>query len=153
MRLVFAGTPAVALPALAALADSRHELMGVLMSQAAQHGTTIVMSSHVVAELEDSCDHLLLIGGGRVRLDGEIDELLETHARVSASADTVLAPHTVVESRTTGRQLSALIRPTAPLPADWRTSTPSLEELVLSYLRNPGAAGKTAVSGAEEVSA
>ncbi|CAM5732965.1 ABC transporter ATP-binding protein OS=Streptomyces microflavus OX=1919 GN=Smic_42730 PE=4 SV=1 [Streptomyces microflavus] len=47
---------------------ARHELMGTLMSQAAQHGTTIVMSSHVVAELEDSCDHLLLVGGGRVRL-------------------------------------------------------------------------------------
>jgi ABC-2 type transport system ATP-binding protein len=118
---------------------ARHELMGVLMSQAAQHGTTIVMSSHVVAELEDSCDHLLLIGGGRVRLAGEIDDLLETHARVSAAADTDLAPHTVVESRTTGRQLTALIRPAAPLPADWRTGTPSLEELVLSYLRNPEA--------------
>ncbi|MFF5499912.1 ABC transporter ATP-binding protein [Streptomyces aquilus] len=118
---------------------ARHELMGVLMSQAAQHGTTIVMSSHVVAELEDSCDHLLLIGGGRVRLAGEIDDLLETHARVSAAADADLAPHTVVESRTTGRQLTALIRPAAPLPADWRTGTPSLEELVLSYLRNPEA--------------
>ncbi|SNX62212.1 ABC-2 type transport system ATP-binding protein [Streptomyces sp. TLI_55] len=118
---------------------ARHELMGVLMSQAAQHGTTIVMSSHVVAELEDSCDHLLLIGGGRVRLAGEIDDLLETHARVSAAADTDLAPHAVVESRITGRQLTALIRPAAPLPADWRTGTPSLEELVLSYLRNPEA--------------
>lgn len=116
---------------------ARHELMGVLMSQAAQHGTTIVMSSHVVAELEDSCDHLLLIGAGRVRLTGEIDELLETHARVTTSADTDLGPHTVVESRATGRQLSALIRPAAPLPADWRATAPSLEELVLSYLRNP----------------
>ncbi|NUS76835.1 MAG: ABC transporter ATP-binding protein [Streptomyces sp.] len=130
---------------------ARHELMGVLMSQAAQHGTTIVMSSHVVAELEDSCDHLLLIGGGRVRLAGEIDELLETHARVSTTADTDLAPHTVVESRTTGRQLTALIRPAAPLPADWRTGTPTLEELVLSYLRNPGAATPaTAVKSREE---
>ncbi|KUN21091.1 ABC transporter ATP-binding protein [Streptomyces antibioticus] len=132
---------------------ARHELMGVLMSQAAQHGTTIVMSSHVVAELEDSCDHLLLIGGGRVRLAGDIDALLETHARVSAAADTDLAPHTVVESRTTGRQLSALIRPAAPLPADWRTGTPSLEELVLSYLRNPEAkaAGAPAKSPEESV--
>jgi ABC-2 type transport system ATP-binding protein len=132
---------------------ARHELMGVLMSQAAQHGTTIVMSSHVVAELEDSCDHLLLIGGGRVRLNGEIDELLETHTRVSAAADTVLDPHTVIESRTTGRQLSALIRPAAPLPADWRTSTPSLEELLLSYLRNPEATGKAGAASAKEVSA
>lgn len=118
---------------------ARHELTGVLMGQAAEHGTTIVMSSHVVAELEDSCDHLLLIGGGRVRLAGETDDLLAAHARVSAPAGTDLAPHAVVESRTTGRRLSALLRPAGPLPGDWRTGTPSLEELVLSYLRNPGA--------------
>ncbi|WP_181807567.1 ABC transporter ATP-binding protein [Streptomyces shenzhenensis] len=118
---------------------ARHELMGVLMVQAAQHGTTIAMSSHVVAELEDSCDHLLLIGGGRVRLAGEIDDLLAAHTRVTADADADLAVHTVVESRTAGRQLSALIRPAGPLPGDWRTDTPSLEELVLGHLRNPAA--------------
>lgn len=130
---------------------ARHELMGTLMARAAQYGTTIVMSSHVVAELEDSCDHLLLVGGGRVRLAGEIDDLLAAHTRVHASAETsaaapadsALAPHTVVESRTTGRQLSALVRPAGPLPAGWRTATPSLEELVLAYLRNPQAAPLT----------
>ncbi|MER6956511.1 MULTISPECIES: ABC transporter ATP-binding protein [unclassified Streptomyces] len=127
---------------------ARHELMGTLMAQAAQYGTTIVMSSHVVAELEDSCDHLLLVGGGRVRLAGEIDDLLAAHARVSATVPgddspaqaPELAPHTVVESRVTGRQLTALVRPAGPLADGWRTSTPSLEELVLAYLRNPQAA-------------
>ncbi|MEU2898053.1 ABC transporter ATP-binding protein [Streptomyces sp. NPDC001273] len=132
---------------------ARHELMGVLMGQAAEHGTTIVMSSHVVAELEDSCDHLLLIGGGRVRLTGEIDELLAAHTRVSAPAETGLAPHTVVESRTTGRQLSALLRPAGELPGDWRTGTPSLEELVLSYLRNPGAPALTPAPDTTETAA
>ncbi|MFJ9717713.1 ABC transporter ATP-binding protein [Streptomyces sp. NPDC101213] len=123
---------------------ARHELMGTLMAQAAQHGTTIVMSSHVVAELEDSCDHLLLIGGGRVRLAGEIDDLLDAHARVSAPAPSAeagaLAAHTIVESRVTGRQFTALLRPSGPLAAGWRRTAPSLEDLVLAYLRNPGAA-------------
>ncbi|MDQ0581917.1 ABC transporter ATP-binding protein [Streptomyces rishiriensis] len=143
---------------------ARHELMGTLMARAAQYGTTIVMSSHVVAELEDSCDHLLLVGGGRVRLAGEIDDLLAAHTRVSTTAGSTgptadgspdgsadstpgglpeLAPHTVVESRVTGRQLTALVRPAGPLADDWRTSTPSLEELVLAYLRNPQAAPLT----------
>jgi ABC-2 type transport system ATP-binding protein len=125
---------------------ARHELMGTLMARAAQYGTTIVMSSHVVAELEDSCDHLLLVGGGQVRLAGEIDDLLAAHARVSApteSTATDLAPHTVVESRVTGRQLTALVRPAGPLADGWRTSAPSLEELVLAYLRNPQAAPLT----------
>jgi ABC-2 type transport system ATP-binding protein len=120
---------------------ARHELMGTLMAQAAQHGTTIVMSSHVVAELEDSCDHLLLVGGGRIRLAGEIDELLAAHARVSAPSESAeLSPHTVVESRVTGRQLTALLRPAGPLTDTWRPAPVSLEDLVLAYLRNPKAA-------------
>ncbi|MEU5281808.1 ABC transporter ATP-binding protein [Streptomyces asoensis] len=160
---------------------ARHELMGTLMAQAARYGTTIVMSSHVVAELEDSCDHLLLVGAGRVRLAGEIDDLLAAHTRVSTLADPArtapadasadgpttgspdgsptgapdgpatgapgspgvvpeLAAHTVVESRVTGRQLTALVRPGGPLADGWRTSAPSLEDLVLAYLRNPQAA-------------
>ncbi|GAA2198650.1 ABC transporter ATP-binding protein [Streptomyces bangladeshensis] len=123
---------------------ARHELMGTLMAQAAQYGTTIVMSSHVVAELEDSCDHLLLVGGGRIRLAGEIDDLLAAHLRVSGAAQSAgLGAHTVVESRVTGRQISALIRPAGPVPADWRTSAPSLEDLVLAHLRNPEAPALT----------
>ncbi|MFH9663016.1 ABC transporter ATP-binding protein [Streptomyces sp. NPDC017248] len=123
---------------------ARHELMGTLMAEAAQYGTTIVMSSHVVAELEESCDHLLLVGAGRIRLAGDIDELRAAHLRVSGPAEAALPdPHTVVESRVTGRQLTALIRPAGPLTGDWRTSAPSLEELVLAHLRNPGAPGLT----------
>ncbi|MFE9626500.1 ABC transporter ATP-binding protein [Streptomyces sp. NPDC006527] len=133
---------------------ARHELMGTLMAQAAQHGTTIVMSSHVVAELEDSCDHLLLVGGGRIRLAGEIDELLAAHARVSAPSESAdLTPHTVVESRVTGRQTSALLRPSGRLPDAWRPMPPSLEELVLAYLRNPQAAPLVPATPAEETAA
>ncbi|KOV66393.1 ABC transporter ATP-binding protein [Streptomyces sp. MMG1121] len=133
---------------------ARHELMGTLMAEAAQYGTTIAMSSHVVAELEDSCDHLLLVGDGRIRLAGEIDELRAAHRRVSGAADTAaLGAHTVVESRTTGRQLTALIRPAGPVTGDWRTSVPSLEELVLAHLRNPEAPALTTAPAVPEESA
>ncbi|MFD7134209.1 ABC transporter ATP-binding protein [Streptomyces sp. NPDC059894] len=129
---------------------ARHELMGTLMAQAAQHGTTIVMSSHVVAELEDSCDHLLLVGGGRIRLAGEIDDLLAAHARVSGPSDSAdLSRHTVVESRVTGRQLTALLRPAGSLPEAWHPTSPSLEELVLAYLRNPRAESLVPAPSAE----
>ncbi|WP_406331138.1 ABC transporter ATP-binding protein [Streptomyces sp. NBC_00203] len=118
---------------------ARHELMGVLMAEAAQHGTTVVMSSHVVAELEGSCDYLLLIGGGRVRLAGDLDDLLAAHTLTTGPVRD-LASHTVVESRTTGRQLTALIRPRGPLlPTDGNPATPSLEELLLAHLRSPEA--------------
>ncbi|MET7478547.1 ABC transporter ATP-binding protein [Streptomyces sp. NPDC005648] len=132
---------------------ARHELMGVLMAQAAQYGTTIVMSSHVVAELEGSCDHLLLVGEGRIRLAGDIDDLLEAHTRVSCLAGTSLDPHTVVESRTTGRQLTALIRTSGPLPEGLTAAAPSLEELILSYLRGPGAPDDTTTPAAHQKAA
>ncbi|MFE8947691.1 ABC transporter ATP-binding protein [Streptomyces sp. NPDC007856] len=133
---------------------ARHELMGTLMAQAAQYGTTIVMSSHVVAELEDSCDHLLLVGGGRIRLAGEIDDLLTAHVRVTGAADSArLDAHAVVESRVTGRQLTALLRPAGPLPADWRATPPTLEELVLAHLRNPEAPALTTAPAVTEESA
>ncbi|MGI5401307.1 ABC transporter ATP-binding protein [Streptomyces sp. CA-135486] len=125
---------------------ARHELMGILMGTAAQYGTTIVLSSHLIAELADSCDYLLLIGDGRARLAGDIDDLLAAHTLITGPAretptGTVcdLGPNTVVVSRTTGRQLTALIRPAGPLPDDWQTSEPSLEELVLAHLRSPAA--------------
>lgn len=48
-----------------------------------------------------------------------------------------LAPHLTVESRTTGRQVTALVRPSGPLPSDWRPRSLSLEALILAHLRNP----------------
>ncbi|MFE4577445.1 ABC transporter ATP-binding protein [Streptomyces chartreusis] len=118
---------------------ARHQLMATLMADAAEHGTTVVMSSHVVAELDGSCDHLLLLGAGRVRLAGPLDDLLAAHRLVTGRADASLDSHTVIESRTTGRQLTALIRPAGPLDSGWQATAPTLEELVLAHLRAPQA--------------
>ncbi len=131
---------------------ARHQLMGTLMADAAEHGTTIVMSSHVIAELEGSCDHLLLVGGGRVRLAGPVDDLLAAHTLVTGPAGD-LAPHTVVESRTTGRQLTALVRPAGPLGEDWQAGDPTLEELVLAHLRSPDAPALTLTDERQEAAA
>ncbi|WP_033312369.1 ABC transporter ATP-binding protein [Streptomyces iakyrus] len=118
---------------------ARHQLTATLMADAADHGTTVVMSSHVVAELEGSCDHLLLLGSGRVRLAGPLDDLLAAHTLVTGRAGKALDPHTVVESRATGRQLTALVRPAGPLGDGFQSDRPSLEEVVLAHLRSPDA--------------
>ncbi|MFJ9932837.1 ATP-binding cassette domain-containing protein [Streptomyces virginiae] len=121
---------------------ARHRLMGALMADTAENGTSVVMSSHIVAELEGACDHLLLVDGGRVRLSGPVDDVVAAHRLISgpATASADLAPHTVVESRTTGRLLTALARPHGPLDTDtWQTAHPTLEELLLAHLRSPDA--------------
>ncbi|WP_371777070.1 ABC transporter ATP-binding protein [Streptomyces sp. NBC_01438] len=117
----------------------RHQLMGALMAEAAEHSTTIVMSSHILAELEGACDYLLLVDGGRIRLGGETDDLLTAHTLLTGPVRD-LAPHTVVESRTTGRRQTALVRKEGPVDTGtWETAEPSLEELLLAHLRSPGA--------------
>ena len=118
---------------------ARHQLMGALMAEAAEHSTTIVMSSHILTELEGACDFLLLVDGGRVRLGGETDDIVGAHALLTGPVRD-LAPHTVVESRTTGRRLTALVRTAGPVDSTaWDSAEPSLEELLLAHLRSPDA--------------
>ncbi|GAA1377503.1 ABC transporter ATP-binding protein [Streptomyces beijiangensis] len=117
---------------------ARHQLMGTLMAEAAENGTTVVMSSHVLTELEGSCDYLLLVDGGRVRLGGETEDIVAAHTLLTGPvAD--LAPHTVIEQRTAGRGLTALVRRDGPIEGPWETAEPSLEELLLAHLRSPDA--------------
>ncbi|MFE9468548.1 ABC transporter ATP-binding protein [Streptomyces virginiae] len=121
---------------------ARRELMGTLMADAADNGTSVVMSSHILAELEGACDHLLLVDRGRIRLCGPIDEVAAAHRLLTgpATACAQLDAHTVVESRTTGRQLTALVRPRGPVDHRvWQAEQPTLEELLLAHLRSPDA--------------
>ena len=119
---------------------ARHQLMGTLMAEAAEHGTTIVMSSHILAELDGVIDYLLLVDGGRIRLAGEADEILAAHQLVYGAGEPAeLAGHTVVETRQSGRLLTALIRPEGPVTGGWEAAPPTLEELLLAYLRSPQA--------------
>ncbi|MGI5482043.1 ABC transporter ATP-binding protein [Streptomyces lavendofoliae] len=118
---------------------ARHQLMGTLMADAAERGTGIVMSSHILGELEGVCDDLFLVTGGRVRLGGGIDDLLTAHTLLTGPVRD-LAPHTVVEARVTGRQLTALVRPDGPVDTTaWHTTEPTLEDLLLAHLRSPDA--------------
>jgi len=121
---------------------ARQELMGLLMAHVADTGTTVVMSSHIISELADACDHLLLLDEGTTRLCGGIDELIAAHAVVTlpGGADR-LAGHTVVEARPAGRGTSALIRPAGAPGDDWEVRPPSLEELVLAHLAASGVPG------------
>lgn len=123
---------------------ARDEMSSLLMSEAVERGTTVVMSSHMLSEVEDMCDYLLVIADGRLRMAGDSDELVPAHALVTGLAPdgtppADLAPHTVVEFRAQGRQFRALIRPHGPLAPDWEVSEPSLEEVLLAHLRAPDA--------------
>ncbi len=123
---------------------ARHEVMRGLMNAVADTGMTVVLSSHVVSDLENTCDWLVVLSGGRVQVSGDIEELLTEHRLLTGPAelaDGVAGRLTTVDDTRTGRQATLLVRgaPTA-LDPRWTARGVGLEELVLAYLRHPGTA-------------
>jgi ABC-2 type transport system ATP-binding protein len=101
-------------------------------------GLTVVLSSHLIADLERVCDHLILLAESRVQLCGDIDELLAEHTLlVGPRKDTaaIERAHTVVHSTKTPRQTTLVIRRGGPVidPA-YQAEDISLEDLVLAYM-------------------
>ncbi|MBF6044852.1 ATP-binding cassette domain-containing protein [Streptomyces sp. NRRL B-1677] len=133
----------------------RIEAMGLVMAEVADRGTTVVMSSHVLSELENACDHVLLLKHGAVRLDGDAQRLCDSHLRITGLADPAtddgLPPDVdragVVEATLTGRQVHALLRHSDWSPgAPWIVENPSLEDLLLAYLRSDSTPGTSSTS-------
>jgi ABC-2 type transport system ATP-binding protein len=123
---------------------ARHDVMRGLMEAVAETGMTVLLSSHVVSDLENTCDWLIVLNGGRVQVSGGLDELLAEHRVLSGpveGADALAARVSVVEENRTERQASLFAR-TGPvaLSPQWTDRPVNLEELVLAYLRKPDAA-------------
>lgn len=110
---------------------ARQEIQQLLLTESTQNGTTIVLSSHVVSELDGWCDHLLLLSGGRLRLAGRIDEILSDHRVVGAEPEDRPAGVEVIGVVGSGTRSGALVRHASGAA----TTVPTLEELVVTYLR------------------
>lgn len=112
------------------------------MAEAAEREVSIVMSSHVLPDLEQTCDWVLLLRAGRVELSEDADALREGHTLLTGHVDEepALREHTVVRRRTHGRQLTALVRPRGPVGGDWHVERPGLEEILLGHLQEGAAA-------------
>lgn len=138
-RLLVLDEPVAELDPLA-----RHDFMSALMEAVVDDGVSVVLSSHVLSELERVCDYLVLLSRGSVQLADGTDELLATHRVLTGpveQADAIAAARPVVHERRAGRQAHLLIRTTdrQRVPAGWQDEPSHLEEIVLSYLRSPEA--------------
>jgi ABC-2 type transport system ATP-binding protein len=123
---------------------ARHDFMATVLTAAADDGVSVLLSSHVLAELERVADYLVLLSRGRVQVAGEVDDLLAGHRLLTgpaAEADTY-AERPVVHVRRAQAQAHLLVRATAddPVPPGWEAHPVGLEELALAYLREPGVA-------------
>ncbi|HEX6339461.1 ABC transporter ATP-binding protein [Umezawaea sp.] len=113
---------------------ARQEVMQALMAEVAETGTTVVLSSHVLADLDGICDHLLLLSNGRVRLAGDVEDLLAEHRLVVGPRSLDVPPEVLVERRDTDRQSTVLVRGWEG-PPGVEVLDPTLEELALGYFR------------------
>jgi ABC-2 type transport system ATP-binding protein len=123
---------------------ARHDFMASVMMAMAADRVSVVLSSHVLAELERVADYLVLMSRGRVQLAGEIDDLLASHRLLTgpaAEADRYAERLSVVHARRGQAQAHLLVRATAdePVPPGWEAHPVGLEELALAYLREPTA--------------
>ena len=123
---------------------ARHDFMATVLTAAAEDGVSVLLSSHVLAELERVADYLILLSRGRVQVAGEVDDLLASHRVLTGPAAEAgrYAERPVVHVRRGEAQAHLLVRAAAddPVPPDWEAHRVGLEELALAYLREPGAA-------------
>ena len=117
---------------------ARREFLQSLMEVVADQGMTVVLSSHLIADLERVCDHLIILVASRVRLAGDVDRLLATHHLLTGprrDSDQLPTGQHLVTARHTDRQSTLLVQSEAPIldPA-WTVEPVGLEDLVLAYM-------------------
>src|SRR5438552_1954852 len=132
-ELLLLDEPVAALDPLA-----RREFLQSLMEAVADGGLTVLLSSHIVADLERVCDHLVILSRSEVQLAGPIDEIVRAHrvlTGVRSEPADVARIHSVIHQSHTERQSTLLVRANGHVyDARWQVDEVGLEEIVLAYL-------------------
>ena len=121
---------------------ARREFLQSLMEVVAEQGVSVVLSSHLVADLERVCDYLVVLVASRVQVAGEVEELLATHHRLTGprhDAGALPGNLHVIEESHTDRQSTLVARCEGPvLDPSWTVEDLDLEDLVLAYMGQAG---------------
>jgi ABC-2 type transport system ATP-binding protein len=117
---------------------ARREFLQSVMEVVAETGMAVILSSHIVADLERVCDHLVILSNARVQLSGPIEEIVASHRLLTGPrADTAAVGrlHDVIRESHTERQTTLLVRANGHVyDASWELHEVDLEEIVLAYL-------------------
>jgi len=147
-RVLLLDEPLAALDPLA-----RREFLTSLADVTVEGDVTVVLSSHLVHDLERVCNHVILLSASRVRLCADIDDVLGGHrALVGPRRSTAELEHlfTVVKVTQTERQSRVLARLDGPvLDPAWEVSEVGLEDIILAYMAEDEAltAGPLSLAG------
>jgi ABC-2 type transport system ATP-binding protein len=127
---------------------ARREFLQGLMETVAEQEVSVVLSSHLIADVERVCDYLVVLTASRVRVAGETEALLGSHHRISGprrDPRALPASWEVIEQSHTDKQSVLLIHTDEEIldPA-WTVRPVSLEDLVLAYMSQPDDAARAA---------
>ena len=132
---------------------ARREFLQHLMAAVAEREMSVLLSSHLVTDLERVCDYLIVLATAQVQVTGGVEELLASHHRLTGprcDPASLPAGHDVIEASHTDRQSTLIVRNEGPIhdPA-WTVGQLSLEDVVLAYMSRAGKAGSTRRAGLE----
>jgi ABC-2 type transport system ATP-binding protein len=118
---------------------ARREFLESLSEFTAGHRISVVLSSHLVSDLERVCDYLIVLVASRVQVAGEVSQLLAAHRQLTGTGRDLggLPPGwEVISAGRVGPQATALVRAGIPVIPDaaWTVREVSLEDLVLAYM-------------------
>jgi ABC-2 type transport system ATP-binding protein len=134
---------------------ARREFLQSVMAAVAETGMTVVLSSHIVADLERVCDHLVILAGGRIQLADSIEATLATHRLLTGPRSdpaSVARLHNVIGESHTERQTTLLVRANGHVyDSRWQLHEVDLEEIVLAYLGHRDRPSGTHAPGRKEV--
>jgi ABC-2 type transport system ATP-binding protein len=132
-EMILLDEPVAALDPLA-----RREFLQTLMESAVENGLTVLLSSHLVGELERVCDYLILLNRGRLQFAGALDTFEQTHKLLVGpriEAEELARIRHVIQATHTNRQSSVLVKSNGhPFDPKWDVRAPGFEETVLAYL-------------------
>ena len=132
-RLLILDEPVASLDPLA-----RREFLQDLMEAVAEQEISVVLSSHLVADLERVCDYLVVLAASRVQIAGDVDALIASHHRlIGPRRDPASLPsdQEVVQASHTDRQSTLIVQTRHPvLDPTWTVEQLSMEDLVLAYM-------------------
>ena len=114
------------------------EFLQLLMDGVAETSPTVVIASHVMADIERVCDDVVLLADGRVRVEGPVEALLESHRILMGPRrpiGTIRGVREIVRERHSGRQATFLVQVDGPIvDPTWAVERVGLEELLLAYI-------------------
>jgi ABC-2 type transport system ATP-binding protein len=132
-RLLILDEPVASLDPLA-----RREFLQDLMEAVAEYGVSVILSSHLVSDLERVCDYLVVLAASRVQIAGDVDTLIASHHRlIGPRRDPATLPsdQLVIQASHTDRQSTLIVQTRHPvLDPAWTVEQLNLEDLVLAYM-------------------